>query len=58
MTAACVTGAISWSTSSDFPNIENSAGVKPLILPPGCARLVTKPLPTRSPICKKTIGML
>src|SRR6516165_5510796 len=38
--------------------VENSATAKPVTLPPGCARLATKPEPTGSAICVKTIGML
>src|SRR5262249_5131500 len=41
-------GAISLSTSSVFPPIENSPSVNPVMLPPGRVRLVTNPLPTGS----------
>src|SRR5215813_12147133 len=59
MTTTRVTwGAISLRTSRDLPYIENSPVVNPVMLPPGCARLETKPLPTGSVICTKTIGML
>src|SRR6516164_446030 len=44
MTAACLTwGAICLSSSSHFPLIPYSADAKPVALPPGRARLSTKP---------------
>src|SRR5262245_38967541 len=48
----------SLSSSSDFPYLSNSPGAKPVMLPPGRARLATKPLPTGSVIWAKMIGML
>ena len=42
-------GVTSLSASSNFPNIENSATVKPVMLPPGCAKLSTSPAPIGSP---------
>jgi hypothetical protein len=36
------------STSKVFPPKENSPMENPVILPPGCAKLATKPLPTGS----------
>jgi len=59
MTATRLTpGATSLSSSSHFPLIENSAGVNPVMLPLGRARLVTKPLSTGSFICVNTMGMV
>jgi hypothetical protein len=47
MTAARVTlGAISFSAANHFPPTVNSKLVKPVMLPPGCAMLSTKPAPT------------
>src|SRR5262245_23991179 len=40
--------AISLSSSSHFAPKPNSLGVKPVIFPPGRARLATKPMPTGS----------
>jgi hypothetical protein len=49
MTATRFTlGAISLSSSSHFPAIPNSYMVNPVALPPGRARLATKPAPTGS----------
>ena len=45
-------------TSTHLPPIGNSKLVKPVILPPGCARLLTKPLLTGSITCTNTIGMV
>ena len=57
MTAARVTpGAISLSSSSHFPLMPYSNRVKPVALPPGRARLSTKPAPTGSVTCANTIG--
>ena len=50
-------GAISLSNSSHLPPIVGSKLVSPVRLPPGCARLATKPLPTGSPTCRNTIGI-
>ena len=38
--------------------VENSAGVNPVMLPAGLAMLVTNPFSTGSAIWTKTIGML
>jgi hypothetical protein len=32
--------------------------MKPVVLPPGRARLLPKPLPTGSATCRKTMGMV
>ena len=49
MTATRVTrGAISLSSSSHLPHMPYSKEVKPVALPPGRARLSTKPAPTGS----------
>ena len=51
-------GAISFSSSNHFPPRESSKFVNPVTLPPGRARLSTKPACTGSPTPKKTIGMV
>jgi hypothetical protein len=43
-----VAGAICFNISSDFPSIDSSKAVKPVTLPPGCARLCAQPTPTGS----------
>ena len=59
MTAARVTwGAICLSNSTHFPARLYSNGVKPVMLPPGRAKLLTKPAPTGSTTCTNTIGMV
>src|SRR4051812_47664261 len=56
-TAARVTpGAISLSSSSHFPLRPYSNEMNPVTLPPGCARLSTKPAPTGSATPANTIG--
>src|SRR5262249_53415496 len=56
-TATRVTlGAISLSSSSHFAPMPYSYGVKPVILPPGRAKLSTKPAPTGSGVAANTIG--
>ena len=56
-TAARVTpGAICLSSSSHFPLMPYSNTVKPVTLPPGRARLSTKPAPTGSATLANTIG--
>src|SRR5262245_7799346 len=49
-------GAICLRISSHFPLIPYSILVNPVALPPGRARLSTKPPPTGSATCTKTIG--
>ena len=49
-------GAISLRSCSHFPARLYSNCVKPVILPPGRARLATKPAPTGSIDCASTIG--
>ena len=57
MTAARLTsGAISFSNSSHFPAKLYSNCKKPVALPPGFARLLTKPEPTGSGTMANTIG--
>ena len=51
-----IPGSISLSVSSHLPIIGNSNGVKPVMFPPGRAKLVTKPIPTGSITKQKTIG--
>ena len=56
-TATRVTpGAICLSSSSHFPLMPYSNCVKPVALPPGRARLSTKPAPTGSGTIANTIG--
>jgi hypothetical protein len=58
-TAALVTlGAISLSSASHLPLKLYSSVINPVALPPGRARLSTKPAPTGSPTIGKTIGTL
>src|SRR5436853_507254 len=49
-------GAISFSNPSHLPPIPSSKLVNPVTLPPGLAKLSTKPLPTGSAIIGDTIG--
>src|SRR6516164_6410139 len=52
-------GAISLSSSTHLPAIVGSVvKVKPVTLPPGCAKLATKPLPIGSATSAKTMGMV
>ena len=51
-------GAISFSSSSHFPLMPYSKIVNPVALPPGCARLATKPAPTGSITVTNMIGMV
>ncbi len=51
-------GAICFSASSHLPAIEGSKLVNPVMFPPGCAQLSTKPLETGSETSAKTIGIL
>ena len=56
-TAARVTsGATCLSSSSHFPLRPNSNCIKPVVLPPGRAKLWTKPAPTGSVTCTNTMG--
>ena len=50
-------GAHSLISSNHFPPIENSKLVKPVMLPSGRAKFVTKPAATGSGTCTNTIGM-
>src|SRR5262249_40078301 len=54
--ARVVLGAICLSSSSHFPLKLYSNSKKPVVLPPGRARLSTKPLPTGSIVPANTIG--
>ena len=49
-------GAICLSSSSHFPLMPNSNRVNPVALPPGRARLATKPAPTGSLTFTNTMG--
>ena len=51
-------GAICFSSSSHFAAIPYSNRMKPVALPPGRARLSTKPAPTGSATPANTIGMV
>src|SRR5262245_39867081 len=51
-------GAISLSSSNHLPASEPTIAWKPVTLPPGRARLATKPLPTGSETVAKTMGMV
>jgi hypothetical protein len=51
-------GAISRSTSSNLPVMEDSKRVKPVMLPPGRAQLATVPSLTGSVDPTKTMGMV
>ena len=46
------------SSASHFPPMLYSNVMKPVILPPGRARLSTMPAPTGSPTTGNTIGMV
>jgi hypothetical protein len=46
------------SSSSHFPVMAGSRLAKPVVLPPGLARLATKPLPTGSSTLANTIGIV
>src|SRR6516165_2713346 len=50
-------GAASLSISSHFPTIWKSTSVKPVMFPPGCAKLETKPCSTGSLTATITMGM-
>jgi hypothetical protein len=54
--ARVMPGTTSLRTSSHFPLTPYSKFVKPVALPPGRARLATKPAPTGSAVCVNTIG--
>src|SRR5262245_63207030 len=54
--ARLTSGATSLSRSSHLPPIDGSWLAKPVMLPPGRAKLSTKPLPTGSPTPLNTIG--
>ena len=51
-------GTLSFSNSNLFPASSGAPVVKPVMLPPGRARLSTSPLATGSLIAKKTIGIV
>src|SRR5262245_50335673 len=54
--ARATRGATALSSSSHLPPIEGSKLVNPVILPPGRARLATKPAPTGFATWQNTIG--
>src|SRR4249919_3344526 len=49
-------GAVSFNISNHLPPIGPSVPAKPVVLPPGCARLETNPSPTGSPTPTNTTG--
>ena len=51
-------GTVSFSSSTHLPPSEPSIVEKPVALPPGRAKLATKPLPTGSETVAKTMGMV
>ena len=51
-------GTISFKSSSCFPLISGERVAKPVMFPPGRARLATNPLPTGSGSCAMTIGIV
>src|SRR5215471_9642701 len=51
-------GEISLSSSTHLPAIVGSVKIKPVTLPPGRAKLATKPLPIGSATIAKTMGMV
>jgi hypothetical protein len=55
-TARVIRGVICLSSSSHLPLMLNSNREKPVVLPPGRARLMTKPPPTGSMTSTNTIG--
>src|SRR5262245_36989886 len=57
-TTRVTVGAISLSSSSHFPLRLYSNSMKPVTLPPGCARLSTKSAPTGSGVIANTTGMV
>src|SRR5215813_5534421 len=52
-----VRGAISFNRSTHLPPCAALSVVKPVILPPGRARLAVKPLAIGSDTCTNTIGI-
>ena len=59
MSAARVTfGTTSLSTSIHLPPNDDSMLMNPVMLPPGCGRLTTNPLPTGSDTMRNTIGIV
>src|SRR5215470_12253835 len=56
-TARETPGAASLSISSHFPTIWKSMNEKPVMFPPGCAKLETKPCSTGSLTVATTMGM-
>src|SRR6516164_7644966 len=53
-----VRGAISFNSSTHLPPTAGSLTVKPVMLPPGCARFAAKPLPIGSVTDANTIGIV
>ena len=45
-------------SSNHLALVANSKAVNPVMLPPGCAKLETKPCPIGSPIETNTIGIV
>ena len=53
-----VRGATSFSSATHLPPSAGLRFVKPVMLPPGCATLAAKPLPTGSDTTANTIGIV
>ena len=53
-----VRGAISFNSSTHLPPTAGSLTVKPVMLPPGCARFAAKPLPIGSVTPANTMGIV
>src|SRR5262249_28734050 len=49
-------GSMSWSNLTCFAPSSAPIDEVPVMLPPGCARLLTSPTPTGSPLASSTIG--
>src|SRR5215472_14530984 len=53
-----VRGAISFNSSTHLPPCAGASTVKPVMLPPGRARLAAKPLAIGSPTFTNTMGII
>ena len=57
-TTRAMGGEISFNNSTHLPAIAGSTALKPVILPPGWARLAPKPAPIGSATVTNTIGIV
>ena len=55
--ARVMSGTTSLSSSIHLPPSDDSRLMNPVMLPPGCGRLLTNPLPTGSDTMRKTMGI-